>query len=138
MKTILQAGRNYGWLLSLVSVAAVLLLLYTKELPQAVGVPLPGDGGIVTTAREPGIDYDVQKFCADPNTRVSLGVQMEVRGTHYVLSRGNEQVDYKDTDPSGSNSNAIHYWIGPDGLQKSEPVQMTIPALECAKKKYRG
>jgi hypothetical protein len=84
---------------------------------------------------EPGPGYDVLAFCNRPTAKVVPGVPMEVRGVHYVLQDGTSQVDYKDTLPSGSNPTAQRYWITPDGIQHTETVQMTIPALECIKRK---
>jgi hypothetical protein len=108
-------------------------VLDTRPLPAPVG----GKDEIKVVAREPGVDYDVAAFCADPATRVVLGVLLEVPGTNYMALRGQESVNWKDTDPPGSNPNAIHYWIGPEGLQHSEEVEVTKPAADCLKKKLQ-
>lgn len=137
---IYSEAAPYWWVVALVVTFAWLLVLTFSHqvfgrslLPDEVS----GGSDVKVVAREPGVGYDVLAFCNDPSTKVVLGTPMEVAGIHYVASRGQEQVDWKDSDPPGSNPNAVHYWIGPDGMQHSEAVEVTSPARDCFKKKLR-
>lgn len=89
----------------------------------------------IVAAREPGVAYSVLGFCEDQDTRVAYGASMEAPGRHFVLTRGQELISWKDTDPPGSNPNAMRYWITPAGQQQAEPVEITRAAERCIRAK---
>ena len=107
------------------------ILAIVHEAP----IPVGSTEKVIVQPREPGTAYDVVKFLNRADTKVTLGVPLEVRGIHYVASSGQEQIDWKDTEPRGSNPNAIHYWIDQNGKQQWEPVEITNTAAELFRKK---
>lgn len=125
------------WLVVIVIVSGIVAIVASYSiLALTFHDPLsPEKKEINVVPLEPGPGYDVLAFCNRPTSKVVPGVPMEVPGVHYVLQDGTSQVDYKDTLPSGSNPTAQRYWITPDQVQHTETVQMTIPALECMKRK---
>lgn len=128
---IVEAGKSGGWALALIVAATAVAMVYLRA-PRVVDVPLPGDTTVQTVAREPGVGYDVAKFCADPATEVhgpTLPVPEDAG--RLIATRGIEIVNW----PGPSSIAAMHFYTDSQGLNKSEPVEMTKPAADCFAKK---
>lgn len=120
--------------LALFGAGAVLNLALLKMADQGV-VVTGSHNEIVVVAREPGPDYDVLAFCSDPDTNVTLGpAEVEVHGENYLVVRGLERVDWKDS-PVGQNPVARRYYIDPQGVQHDHAVEITKAAEKCIKSK---
>lgn len=146
-----EAARDWGWLLaiivSLLTLIAVVVIFRAKpETAEVVGIDT-GDT-IQVTPREVGVNFDVNRFCNDPDTKVSGAPMTDAPkgGNRYIASRGQESVNWPDS-PEGENTAAMWYHpaaVGDKrhdgspavvGEQLSDTAEITKPAAECMKKK---
>lgn len=126
---LLFALFTIGWL--------VVLSLYVVAGKPLGQVPVVGGDNITTIAREPGTGYDVNKFCADPTTKVSKDfIQPESGGDSYTATRGTEVIRWRSKSITGEdNPAATHYYIDNTSKQVDEVVEMNQEAAKCFLKK---
>lgn len=129
----LLALSEFGWLLPLV-ISLFLLSQYFHEVRTIPKGALPGDTTIKTIAREPGVGFDTLLFCNDPATRVhgpTLPVPEDAG--RLIAERGLEIVNW----PGQGSIAAMHFYTDSQGINKSEPVEMTPASAACFEKKAK-
>lgn len=89
-------------------------------------VQVGGKGKAVVIARDS--TYDVGALCTAKEATVTYGLVTDITSKEYVVSNGLDQVRWKSTP---GNLVAMHYWIK-DGVQQSEPVEITKSFVNCA------
>jgi len=99
------------------------LALYTKELPQQVGIPLPGD----TKPFSPGSGFDVLQFCEDRNTTVTEYPAPDASASTWVAERAGQQVAWSVNDAG----NGTHFWVDSEGRQHGDIVLIEEDARAC-------
>ena len=135
MKGLARRAEEGGLLFTLLVAAAVagaFLTMYLRPIRGLAPLPLPGDTTVQTVAREPGVAYDVLKFCNDPATKVhgpTLPVPEDAG--RLIAERGIEIVNW----PGPGSLAAQHYYTSSTGQNMSEPVEMTPAAAACMTKK---
>lgn len=81
--------------------------------------------------------FDVVEFCEDPGTSVLFApvLNPETTGDKYVITNGEEQVEWTRYEATGDALTAADHYFYRDGVQQPPENVSVRDAIECIKRK---